>query len=115
MDKRVLYLSVKKEWFDMIASGEKKEEYREMSTYWSSRLSPFWHYRHFLIDNPRDLEAMWLQTHVRYTHVLFINGRNSKVNRTIEKEIKDIYKGYPKSKWCPEEMRNKCCWIIKLK
>lgn len=47
MDKRVLYLSVKKEWFDMIASGEKKEEYREMSTYWSSRLSPFWHYRHF--------------------------------------------------------------------
>jgi hypothetical protein len=36
--KRVLYLTLKKKWFDMIASGEKREEYREMKPYWHKRL-----------------------------------------------------------------------------
>lgn len=33
-----LFLVLKKEWFDMIASGEKKEEYREIKPFWSKRL-----------------------------------------------------------------------------
>ena len=28
--ERILRLVVKKKWFDMIASGDKKEEYREL-------------------------------------------------------------------------------------
>ena len=36
--RRVLHLTLKKKWFDMIASGEKREEYREMKPYWSKRL-----------------------------------------------------------------------------
>ena len=36
--KRVLSLVVKKKWFDMIASGEKQEEYRELTNYWAERL-----------------------------------------------------------------------------
>jgi hypothetical protein len=35
---RVLDLTLKKKWFDMIASGEKKEEYREIKPYWIKRL-----------------------------------------------------------------------------
>jgi hypothetical protein len=35
---KTLTLSLKREWFDMITSGEKKEEYRETSAYWISRL-----------------------------------------------------------------------------
>lgn len=35
-----LYLPLKKKWFDMIKSVEKKEEYREMSLYWKSRFIP---------------------------------------------------------------------------
>lgn len=35
---KILHLNVRKRWFDMIASGEKKEEYREMSEYWWRRL-----------------------------------------------------------------------------
>ena len=35
---KTLTLSLKKKWFDMIASGEKKEEYREISPYWIKRL-----------------------------------------------------------------------------
>ena len=37
--KRVLHLTLKRRWFDMIASGTKREEYREMKPYWNKRLS----------------------------------------------------------------------------
>ena len=36
---QILKLTIKKKWFDMILSGEKKEEYRELSGYWKSRLA----------------------------------------------------------------------------
>lgn len=35
---RILKLTVTKKWFDMISSGEKKEEYREFKQYWINRL-----------------------------------------------------------------------------
>ena len=37
---KTLTLSLKRKWFDMIKSGEKKEEYRDgsMSFYWANRL-----------------------------------------------------------------------------
>jgi hypothetical protein len=37
-EPRILHLTIKKKWFDMIASGEKKEEYRELKDYWHRRL-----------------------------------------------------------------------------
>lgn len=37
-EKKILLLNLKKKWFDMISSGEKKEEYREIKTYWEKRL-----------------------------------------------------------------------------
>jgi len=33
-NKPILHLNLKKKWFDMIESGEKKEEYRDMSPYY---------------------------------------------------------------------------------
>lgn len=33
-----LFLILTGKWFDMIASGEKKEEYREITPYWEKRL-----------------------------------------------------------------------------
>ena len=33
----MLILPIKKKWFDMILSGEKKEEYREIKPYWIKR------------------------------------------------------------------------------
>lgn len=38
-DARILNLTLKKKWFDMIESGEKKEEYRELKPYWVTRLT----------------------------------------------------------------------------
>ncbi len=35
---KTLHLTLKKKWFDMILSGEKTEEYRELKDYWKIRL-----------------------------------------------------------------------------
>ena len=35
---KTLKLVLKKKWFDMIATGQKKEEYRDFSEFWKSRL-----------------------------------------------------------------------------
>lgn len=35
---KTLTLSLKKQWFDMINDGIKKEEYREINRYWTARL-----------------------------------------------------------------------------
>lgn len=34
---KTLHLNLKKKWFDMILSGEKKEEYRDITEYWAKR------------------------------------------------------------------------------
>ena len=44
----MLILPIKKKWFDMIVSGEKKEEYREIKPYWTSRLKH--HLKSTIID-----------------------------------------------------------------
>lgn len=36
---RILYLPLKKQWFDMIASGKKRHEYRDLNRYWTNRLT----------------------------------------------------------------------------
>jgi hypothetical protein len=42
---KVLHLTLKKKWFDMVASGEKKEEYRQDKPYWKARFvkEGYWH------------------------------------------------------------------------
>lgn len=34
MTNQILHLNLKRKWFDMIKSGEKKEEYREITEFW---------------------------------------------------------------------------------
>lgn len=38
----MLTLPIKKQWFDMILSGEKKEEYRDMTPYYTKRFTNLW-------------------------------------------------------------------------
>ena len=38
----MLTLPIKKKWFDMILSGEKEEEYREIKPYYTSRFRHIW-------------------------------------------------------------------------
>lgn len=77
---RVLQLTLKKKWFDMIASGEKQEEYREIKPYWSRRFLS-----HNALLNP-------------YFFVLFRNGY-AKDAPEIMLELKSITIGGAKPEW----------------
>ena len=71
-----LPLTLKKQWFDMIASGQKTEEYREIKPYWTTRLK-----------DP-----------ARYQTVQFKNGY-SKHAPTVTLELLGITKGIGKPQW----------------
>lgn len=104
MEKKVLHLSVSKQWYDMIASGEKKEEYREIKVYWRKRL----------FDMVYDSRAVRKFTPKPFTHVLFVHGYGDDKPR-IEKEIENITIGKPRKGWCPDEFLNKEFFVIKFK
>jgi len=38
-EKRILHLTLLRKWFDLIASGKKTKEYREIKPYWNKRLA----------------------------------------------------------------------------
>lgn len=96
-EKKVLYLTISKKWFDMIVAGTKNEEYREIKAYWASRL----------VESCDNDELKFKP----YTHVLFINGYNKESPR-IEKKIKDICIGFPKKGLCPNKWLKTRFFII---
>ena len=114
--KKVLPLTISKEWFYMIADGRKTEEYREIKPYWASRLvnqnaeSGMVGFDEFggytaVIGEPE---------YKPYTHVLFINGYRKDSPR-IEKEIESISIGKPKKGMCPDRWLDHEFFIIKFK
>lgn len=116
MEKKVLTLTVSKQWFDMIADGRKNEEYREIKPYWIKRL----------VNQDADSGFIGLDEHgiknviygeleyIPYTHVLFVNGYRKDSPR-IEKEIESITIGKPKKGLCPDEWLNTEFFIIRFK
>lgn len=128
MEKKVLTLSVKKEWFDLIKAGEKREEYREIKPYWVARF----YYDRFGKLSPVLLKELtdYIIKHgdtehfeakngievsfVPFTHVLFINGYGDDKPR-IEKEIESIDIGKPRKGWCPDDFLGKEFFVIRFK
>jgi len=118
---RVLDLSLKHQWYDMIASGEKTEEYRDFRPYYANRLlygcslgvkeywetifanaqtKPWFKPEHLL----RDYGSRY------YDAVRFHRGQGSPVTMLLEYEGLGIGKGKPE--WgAPED---KDVFIIKL-
>ncbi len=116
MEKKVLTLTVSKEWFDMIVADEKNEEYREIKPYWVSRLvnqkvgSGEIHFDGFC----GYIAIIGKLEYKQYTHVLFINGYRKDSPR-IEKEIESITIGKPKKGLCPGKWLDHEFFIIKFK
>ena len=114
--KKILTLTVSKQWFGMIVSGEKTEEYREIKPYWASRLvNQQAESGEVLFDEfggyCRVIGKLEYKT---YTHVLFINGYR-KDSQRIEKEIESITIGKPKKGLCPDKWLDKEFFVIKFK
>lgn len=114
--KKVLPLTISKEWFDMIADGRKTEEYRAIKPYWASRLvnqnaeSGMVGFDEFggytaVIGKPE---------YKPFTHALFTNGYRKDSPR-IEKEIESITIGKPKKGLCPDKWLDTDFFIIKFK
>lgn len=72
---KILHLTIIKKWFDMIASGEKPEEYREIKKYWTTRLLSR-----------------------KYDAVKFRNGY-APTSPTVTVELDSIKAGYGRSEW----------------
>lgn len=124
MKKKVLTLTVSKQWFDMIAAGEKNEEYREIKPYWVARLlqnnNNIVDVRHLALALARrtDLLKKYIDAQrivlKQYTHVLFINGYRRDSPR-IEKEIENITIGKPKKGLCLDKWLDTEFFVIKFK
>ena len=127
--KNVLNLVVSKQWFDMIVSGEKTEEYRAIKSYWINRLIQAKYggsdeYRKvtlhpefdILISNSKLKELLEKKTarFIPYTYVRFFHGY-AKNRPWIEKKIESITIGKPQPGLCPKEFENKEFFIIKFK
>ena len=92
MEKKVLDLPLKAKWYDMIESGEKTEEYREIKPYWETRFI--------------DMEGL-----PSYTHYDEVKFRYGYTKRTMTFECLGIEQGFGKPEWgAPNEE----VFIIKL-
>jgi len=96
----MLTLPIKKKWFDMIKSGEKKEEYREIKPYYTSR---------FLFDDTFDGTKTGRTLYSRMELILR-NGYSSNSPK-IKCNVK-IEKGYGKPEWGAEP--NKVYYVLKI-
>lgn len=94
---KLLHLTLKKKWFDMIASGDKKEEYREIKPYWINRL----------------MDGVPMKPKFKsFIGVLFRNGY-SKDARQLAMFIEDISIGEGREDWGAE--LGKKYFVIKIK
>ena len=91
----MLVLPIKKKWFDMIKSGEKKEEYREIKSYYDSRFSKY----NVRADYYNELGE-----------IIFRNGY-SKKSPSIKCKCEIAY-DYGKKEWGAEP--NKLYYVLKI-
>lgn len=109
---KTLDLVLKGKWYDMIASGEKKEEYREIKPYWEKRLLDYEAIkRDYEIVSRRFMVCKAPLEYPRgFTHVRFHRGY-TKITMTFE--IDSITSGNGKEEWGAEP--GKMYFVIKLK
>lgn len=107
MSQKVLHLILKKKFFDMIASGEKKEEYRELKDYWGYRLCykvpvPSGGYltkwMKLREGDRKCLKDDFMPNFETFNTVIFRNGYSSHAP-IMEVECKEILIGIGKTEW----------------
>lgn len=88
---KILQLTLKKQWFDRILSGEKTEEYREIKPYWEIRLTV-----------PIESEDGEFEPHFvyfkHYDAIEFTNGYGNHMPKMLV-ECKGITIGRGKPEW----------------
>lgn len=91
---KILYLPLKGQWYRMIESGVKKEEYRDINMHWIKRLVDY-------MEIPGDIEFAPVVFMKPYTHVEFSLGyprRDDRLKR-MRFEIVNISIGIGYAEW----------------
>lgn len=116
-DNETLHLVLKRKWWDMISSGEKKEEYREVCHYWSVRLLDEkwnWYFKHltFPVDLGSCLRWLFMQQYISFKNFKRVCFHLGYTNVTMTFKILSFSINVGKSKWGAE--LNKEYFVIKL-
>jgi len=101
LNPKLLHLNLKKKWFDMIATGEKKEEYRDIKDYYYSRMVDYISNHSHLYNQPHLLKASDFRSK-QYDWIVFKNGYQ-KDAPTIYVELLGIEIKKGKKEWGAEE------------
>lgn len=102
---KILYLPVRKEWFEMERSGLKPEEYRAITPYWAKRIMKdcptSWRILMDMAIEKKDFSCFYGKTFSGFTHVELAMGYPKKgdASRRVLFEIKEIVIGKGKSEW----------------
>lgn len=98
--EKVLYLPLMEKWFNLIKSGIKTEEYREITPYWKKRL--MW----------KDNRGVW--QYKTFSEIEFTLGypKSSDISRRIRKKLMSIQIGKGKKEWGANP--NKVYFVLKI-
>lgn len=101
-----LHFNLKKKWFDMILSGEKKEEYRVIKDYWVGRLvDP---------NSCKEAKEVLSGQYVRFKYfdsITFSNGY-ARDRRQFEIKIERIRIGFGKLPWGAESRKKYFAFVL---
>lgn len=96
--KNTLHLNLKKQWFEMILSGEKKEEYRDVSKYWVNRICQKYPQSVITGGDISDRHKGTQYDIKKFDTITFSNGY-SKDRPQFEIELKDIRIDFGNLNW----------------
>lgn len=96
---QIFHLNLERKWFDMIVSGEKQEEYREIKPYWNSRMK----------EGLFKIKGDWLPPEA--VILCFSNGYSAE-RPTVYFEAKSIRQAPGRESWGAEP--DKQYWVIDL-
>lgn len=99
---QILHATLTRRWFDNIASGFKKEEYREIKPHWIKRFI-----EGGVLESPEKPYPKFKE----YTHILFSNGYGDHRPKMLI-ELKRIYIGFGKPAWGADGVNK--VFILKL-
>ena len=99
-----IHLVLKGKWYDMIESGEKKEEYRDYTPYWMKRLCGYTG----IVMGPARLSQRVRLPILEGTTVTFHRGYT---NTTITFDVEYLAWGHGLPQWGAPKER---CFIIRL-
>lgn len=104
----MLTLPIKKKWFDMIKSGEKKEEYREIKPYYTRRFEN----SVLCLSNlsQEDMEYLCIKNDYNKTDIILRNGYSNN-SPSIKCKV-SISIGCGKPEWGAEP--NKEYYVLKI-